>query len=128
MLRPDNSPVVLLCFYSGKVVVTGGKFQSDIHNGWANLWPTVRRFIRQRGNTTNTHNGAVNTTDNGAQGSSVLSDIAMEPTDADAQEAALLADLTTDADAQEAAVLSDSTTGTNTKRRRKTNTPVLAVQ
>ena len=64
-------------------------------------------------------------TDADAQEAALLADLT---TDADAQEAALLADLTTDAAKQEAALLSDSTTGTNTKRRRKTNTPVLAVQ
>jgi transcription initiation factor TFIID TATA-box-binding protein len=53
VLRPDNSPVVLLCFYSGKVVVTGGKMETDIYNGWENLWPTVRRFIRKRCDTSN---------------------------------------------------------------------------
>jgi transcription initiation factor TFIID TATA-box-binding protein len=53
VMRPNNSPVVLLCFYSGKVVVTGGKRESDIYDGWANLWPTVRRFIRPQSETTN---------------------------------------------------------------------------
>ncbi|KAJ1468492.1 hypothetical protein T484DRAFT_1644133 [Baffinella frigidus] len=48
VLRPDNSPVVLLCFYSGKVVITGGKKERDIYDGWAHLWPTVRRFIRNK--------------------------------------------------------------------------------
>jgi transcription initiation factor TFIID TATA-box-binding protein len=44
--RPEASPVVLLCFYSGKVVITGGKTTRDVHEGWQNLWPTVRVFIR----------------------------------------------------------------------------------
>jgi len=48
VLRPDKSPVVLLCFYSGKIVITGGKKETDIYDGWANLWPTVHRFIRQQ--------------------------------------------------------------------------------
>jgi transcription initiation factor TFIID TATA-box-binding protein len=43
--RPSNSPVVLLCFYSGKVVITGGKLVSDIHNGWNRLWPVVKEFV-----------------------------------------------------------------------------------
>lgn len=44
--RPEASPVVLLCFYSGKVVITGGKTIRDVHEGWRKLWPTVRVFIR----------------------------------------------------------------------------------
>jgi transcription initiation factor TFIID TATA-box-binding protein len=53
VLRPDNSPVVLLCFFSGKIVITGGKRERDIYEGWSNLWPTVRQFIRVR-NSANT--------------------------------------------------------------------------
>jgi len=46
--RPEASPVVLLCFYSGKVVITGGKTVEDVHEGWRKLWPTVRVFMRQK--------------------------------------------------------------------------------
>lgn len=46
--RPDASPVVLLCFYSGKIVITGGKTTMDVHDGWKKLWPTVRVFMRER--------------------------------------------------------------------------------
>eukprot|EP00960_Hanusia_phi_P015662 461710-Hanusia_phi.AAC.2 len=45
IFRPDNSPVVLLCFESGKVVITGGKCVEDVEVGWRRLWPTVRRYI-----------------------------------------------------------------------------------
>ena len=48
IFRPDASPVVLLCFYSGKVVITGGKTTQDVYDGWAKLWPTVRVFMRER--------------------------------------------------------------------------------
>jgi transcription initiation factor TFIID TATA-box-binding protein len=48
VFRPNNSPVVLLCFYSGKIVITGGKRERDIHEGWANLWPTVKQFVRMQ--------------------------------------------------------------------------------
>ena len=48
IFRPDNSPVVLLCFYSGKVVITGGKTTRDVHEGWRKLWPTVKVFIRDK--------------------------------------------------------------------------------
>jgi transcription initiation factor TFIID TATA-box-binding protein len=46
--RPEASPVVLLCFYSGKVVITGGKTVEDVHEGWRKLWPTVRVFMRPK--------------------------------------------------------------------------------
>ena len=46
--RAPLSPVVLLCFYSGKVVITGGKTTQDVHEGWRRLWPTVRVFMRER--------------------------------------------------------------------------------
>jgi transcription initiation factor TFIID TATA-box-binding protein len=45
IFRPDNSPIVLLCFFSGKIVITGGKCTSDIMYGWKRLWPQVRRFV-----------------------------------------------------------------------------------
>lgn len=45
IFRPDNSPVVLLCFESGKVVITGGKCVDDVEIGWRRLWPTVKRYI-----------------------------------------------------------------------------------
>lgn len=45
IFRPDNSPVVLLCFESGKIVITGGKCVRDIEVGWKRLWPTVRKYI-----------------------------------------------------------------------------------
>jgi hypothetical protein len=37
--------------------------ETDIYNGWANLWPTVRRFIRQRHDTTNNSNNQCNSND-----------------------------------------------------------------
>ena len=43
--RPEASPVVLLCFFSGKIVITGGKTMDDVFSGWKRLWPTVQRFI-----------------------------------------------------------------------------------
>lgn len=46
--RPDASPVVLLCFFSGKVVITGGRTIRDVYDGWQKLWPTVRVFMRDR--------------------------------------------------------------------------------
>ena len=43
--RPDKSPVVLLCFSSAKIVITGGKKESDIELGWKRLWPLIKEFI-----------------------------------------------------------------------------------
>lgn len=43
--RPPSSPVVLLCFDSGKIVITGGKTSADIHCGWGLLWPVVKLFV-----------------------------------------------------------------------------------
>lgn len=44
--RPDNSPIVLLLFQSGKIVVTGGKSVYDMQQGWIQLWPFVLRYIK----------------------------------------------------------------------------------
>ena len=49
IFRPNQSPVVLLIFKSGKVVITGGKSLADIQTGWRGLWPTIRSYIRRRG-------------------------------------------------------------------------------
>jgi transcription initiation factor TFIID TATA-box-binding protein len=46
IFRPQSSPVVLLCFYSGKVVITGGKSIQDVTEGWQRMWPTVKVFIK----------------------------------------------------------------------------------
>jgi transcription initiation factor TFIID TATA-box-binding protein len=43
--RPEASPVVLLCFFSGKVVITGGKTMEDVYTGWSRLWPTLKSFV-----------------------------------------------------------------------------------
>lgn len=45
IFRPDKSPIVLLCFYSGRIVITGGKSVQDICIGWKRLWPLVKQFI-----------------------------------------------------------------------------------
>ena len=44
--RPHASPVVLLCFFSGKIVITGGKTELDVMEGWRRLWPTLRVFVK----------------------------------------------------------------------------------
>ena len=44
--RPNSSPVVLLIFVSGKIVITGGKSSNDVKEGWRHLYPFVRRYIK----------------------------------------------------------------------------------
>jgi len=44
--RPNASPVVLLIFVSGKIVITGGKSCHDVTAGWRYLWPFVQQFIK----------------------------------------------------------------------------------
>lgn len=46
--RPEASPVVLLCFFSGKIVITGGKTMEDMFTGWKRLWPTLKSFVMPR--------------------------------------------------------------------------------
>ncbi len=48
--RPNNCPVVLLIFISGKIVITGGKSSADVQEGWRQLWPFVRRYITTSSN------------------------------------------------------------------------------
>ena len=43
--RPEKSPIVLLLFTSGKIVVTGGKSVSDMQEGWKILWEFVYKYI-----------------------------------------------------------------------------------
>ena len=44
--RARDCPVVLLCFYSGKIVLTGGKTESDIRVGWKKLYPIIKKYLR----------------------------------------------------------------------------------
>ena len=46
IFRPDKSPIVLLCFYSGKIVITGGKCIDDVVIGWRRLWPFIKSYIQ----------------------------------------------------------------------------------
>lgn len=48
IFRPQASPVVLLCFYSGKIVITGGKSITDVKEGWQRMWPIIRVFIKKK--------------------------------------------------------------------------------
>lgn len=45
IFRPPDSPIVLLCFTSGRCVLTGGKHERDILFGFMKLWPIVKSYI-----------------------------------------------------------------------------------
>lgn len=45
IFRGKDFPVVMLCFFSGKIVLTGGKSMDDIKNGWDMLWGLVRMYV-----------------------------------------------------------------------------------
>ena len=45
VFRPLDAPVVLLCFLSGRIVITGGKSADQIMDGWAMLRPIVSRYL-----------------------------------------------------------------------------------
>lgn len=45
IFRGKGFPVVMLCFFSGKIVLTGGKSLSDIRTGWEKLWSIVRNYV-----------------------------------------------------------------------------------
>lgn len=46
--RPESSPVTLLCFHSGKIVIAGGKTIRDVTEGWKRLWPIIKVFIKNK--------------------------------------------------------------------------------
>ena len=46
--RPEKSPVVILCFTSGRIVITGGKTPEDVYIGWKRLWCTVQKYITSK--------------------------------------------------------------------------------
>lgn len=45
IFRGKNYPVVMLCFFSGKIVLTGGKSIRDISDGWDMLWELVSNYV-----------------------------------------------------------------------------------
>ena len=45
IFRAVENSVVLLCFNSGKIVVTRGKSVWHIAEGWRKLWPRVRKYV-----------------------------------------------------------------------------------
>ena len=45
VLRPPESPIVLLIFKSGRIVCTGGKSYNDIYHGFTNMFKVLRNYI-----------------------------------------------------------------------------------
>lgn len=43
--RPSHVNIVLLLFYSGKVVITGAKHMHDVYKGWTELHDLVMRYV-----------------------------------------------------------------------------------
>jgi transcription initiation factor TFIID TATA-box-binding protein len=52
VLRPPESPIVLLVFKSGRIVCTGGKSYDDIYYGFINMFKVLKEYIYD----TNTRN------------------------------------------------------------------------
>lgn len=45
VLRPPQSPIVLLIFTSGRIVCTGGRSYDDIYYGFIAIFDTLKKFI-----------------------------------------------------------------------------------
>ena len=43
--RPSDLSIVLLIFYSGKVVITGAKCLVDVYQGWAKVLKLLQNFV-----------------------------------------------------------------------------------
>ena len=52
IFRPPSSPIVLLIFSSGKIVLTGAKSSHAMHRGWNAIWPHVRQYVQTRARVT----------------------------------------------------------------------------
>ena len=45
VLRPPDSPIVLLIFKSGRIVCTGGKSYDDIYYGFNDMFKILKNYI-----------------------------------------------------------------------------------
>lgn len=52
VLRPPESPIVLLVFKSGRIVCTGGKSYDDIYYGFKNMFKVLTEYIYESGSGT----------------------------------------------------------------------------
>ena len=48
IFRPPDSPVVLLLFKSGRIVVTGAKKYDDIFTGFKNVFDVIKPYFVSR--------------------------------------------------------------------------------
>jgi transcription initiation factor TFIID TATA-box-binding protein len=46
--RPPDMSVVLLVFYSGKIVITGAKTMSNVYDSWHEFSSTLKQYIRAK--------------------------------------------------------------------------------
>jgi transcription initiation factor TFIID TATA-box-binding protein len=46
--RPSDLPIVLLIFYSGKVVITGAKYMLDVYQGWEKVLKLLQNFVTEK--------------------------------------------------------------------------------
>ena len=51
VLRPPESPIVLLIFKSGRIVCTGGKSYDDMYYGFVNMFKVLKEYIYDGGTT-----------------------------------------------------------------------------
>ena len=42
--RPTSLPIVLLIFFSGKVVITGAKNMQDVYTGWEHMFALLQQY------------------------------------------------------------------------------------
>ncbi len=45
--RPSDLPIVLLIFYSDKVVITGAKCMLDVYEGWGKVLKLLQNFMTE---------------------------------------------------------------------------------
>ena len=54
--RPTALPIVLLIFFSGKVVITGAKNMRDVYSGWTAIFLLLQQYISVKSNIKNFKN------------------------------------------------------------------------
>jgi TATA-box binding protein (TBP) (component of TFIID and TFIIIB) len=46
--RPTSLPIVLLIFFSGKVVITGAKNMADVYSGWIHMMDLLKTYNNEK--------------------------------------------------------------------------------